>query len=95
MNRFIAEKVMGVREFDYCVTEKGNRRYKDYTGPDKAALMDHAVEQEWWADYYRFAVKKWLETWKPDERDHFAAHFVSYLWRNFDSLVAEYHGWKE
>ena len=57
----------------------------DFSTPEwRARLMDWAVEQEWWENFY----------WVMYDRSRFISivEWERYLWRNLPSLLVEYHG---
>ena len=57
----------------------------DFTTPEwRARLMDWAVEQEWWENFY----------WVMCDRSRFISivEWERYLWRNLPDLIVEYHG---
>ena len=57
----------------------------DFSTPEwRARLMDWAVEQEWWENFY----------WVMYDRSRFISivEWERYLWRNLATLIVEYHG---
>lgn len=57
----------------------------DFSTPEwRARLMDWAVEQEWWENFY----------WVMYDRSRFISivEWERYLWRNLPDLVYEYRG---
>ena len=57
----------------------------DFSTPEwRARLMDWAVEQEWWENFY----------WVMYDRSRFISivEWERYLWRNLPDLIVEYHG---
>ena len=57
----------------------------DFSTPEwRAKLMDWAVEQEWWENFY----------WVMYDRSRFISivEWERYLWRNLATLIVEYHG---
>lgn len=69
------------------------------TPADAYALMQFVMAQEWWGEFYSFAISEWIKTHKPSDPPEklFAAYLVKWLLSDpdrFAVLVAEFRGWK-
>lgn len=95
-----ARKGMDKKTCEYWKPVKLHVSNPNFTTPaDAYRLMQFVMGAEWWSDFYRFAIKEWIKTHKPDDKSEelFAAYLVKWLFSDpdrFSYLVAEYRGWQ-
>lgn len=107
MNRFIAEKVMGLEGW-YCPVCQRELDPKEVTYEEECTVCGcHIVDPDYTtpADYFallQFVIGSewWYDFWKYAFHrfsGFIVENFIKWLLapENFARLVAEYHGWKE